>query len=81
MSEVEFSDATGVGRPPPDARPATYTVPEIAALAQTSERHVWRLASMNKIPGRVKGLGRLVRFSRSEIDGWLAGQPIKARGR
>jgi excisionase family DNA binding protein len=60
--------------PEPVSVPATYTVPDIARLTQTSERHVWRLADRALIPGRIKGLGRLVRFSKAAVDGWLAGQ-------
>jgi excisionase family DNA binding protein len=54
--------------------PATYTVPDIARLAQASERHIWRLADADKIPGRIRGLGRLVRFNRAAVDSWLAGR-------
>jgi excisionase family DNA binding protein len=57
----------------PSAAPATYTVPEIAQLIQSSERHVWRLADQGLIPGRIRGTGRLVRFSRIAVDAWLAG--------
>jgi excisionase family DNA binding protein len=49
-------------------------VPDIARLAQASERHIWRLADANKIPGRIRGLGRLVRFNRAAVDSWLAGR-------
>jgi excisionase family DNA binding protein len=53
---------------------ATYTVQDIARLTQSSERHIWRLADQGKIPGRIRGLGRLVRFSRAAVDAWLAGR-------
>jgi excisionase family DNA binding protein len=56
----------------PPALPATYTVRDVARLTQSSERHVWRLADKGLIPGRIEGLGRLVRFSRSAVDAWLA---------
>jgi predicted DNA-binding transcriptional regulator AlpA len=59
----------------PDAR-AAYTIPDIARLAQCSERHAWRLADQNLIPGRIKGLGRLVRFSKTAVDSWLAGKQL-----
>jgi excisionase family DNA binding protein len=52
---------------------AAYTVAQIAALAQASERHIWRLVDQGKVPGRIKGLGRLVRFSKSAVDAWLSG--------
>jgi excisionase family DNA binding protein len=67
-------DSPSLTAPDPPTAPATYTVPDIAQLIQSSERHIWRLADQGKIPGRVKGLGRLVRFSRSAVDAWLAGQ-------
>jgi excisionase family DNA binding protein len=61
---------------PPDkpTASATYTVPDIAALAQASDRHIWRLVDAGKVPGRIKGLGRLVRFSKAAVDAWLAGK-------
>jgi excisionase family DNA binding protein len=59
------------------AAPAAYTVPDIARLTQTSERHVWRLADRGLVPGRIRGLGRLVRFSRAAVDAWLAGQTAR----
>jgi excisionase family DNA binding protein len=57
--------------------PATYTVPEIASLAQASERHIWRLIDLGLVPGRVKGMGRLVRFSRAAVDAWLSGRTAR----
>jgi excisionase family DNA binding protein len=57
----------------PAAAPATYTIADIARLTQSSERHIHRLNDMRRIPGRIKGLGRLVRFSRAAVDAWLAG--------
>jgi excisionase family DNA binding protein len=52
----------------------TYTVRDLAALLQCSERHVWRQVDLNAIPGKIV-VGRLVRFSRDVVDRWLAGQP------
>jgi excisionase family DNA binding protein len=69
-----MTDSTTATAPEQAAAPATYTVPDIAQLTQSSERHIWRLADQGKIPGRVKGLGRLVRFSRSAVDAWLGGR-------
>ena len=57
---------------------STYTVEQIARLLQCSERHVWRLADANKIPGKLR-IGRLVRFSRQLVDAWLAGQANPTR--
>jgi excisionase family DNA binding protein len=68
---IDSSTAAG---PEPSTAPATYTVADIARLTQSSERHVWRLADRGLIPGRIKGLGRLVRFSKLAVDAWLAGQ-------
>ena len=68
------SPLTTTASEPSLVSPATYTVPDIARLAQSSERHIWRLIDRNQIPGRIKGLGRLVRFSRAAVDTWLAGQ-------
>ncbi len=59
--------------------PTTYTVADIARLTQSSTRHIFRLIDMGKVPGRVKGLGRLVRFSRSAVDAWLGGDRTLAR--
>jgi len=52
----------------------TYTVSDIARLTQASERHVHRMNDLGMIPGRIKGLGRLVRFGKAAIDAWLAGE-------
>jgi excisionase family DNA binding protein len=67
-------DLPSTTAPESSAAPATYTVADIARLTQSSERHVWRLNDQGKIPGRIRGLGRLVRFSRAAVDRWLAGQ-------
>jgi excisionase family DNA binding protein len=67
--------------PEPGAATATYTVPDIANLAQASVRHIWRLADRGLIPGRIKGLGRLVRFNKAAVDAWLAGNPAPKGGR
>ena len=65
--------------PEPSAAPGTYTVRDIARLTQSSERHVWRLADRGLIPGRIKGLGRLVRFSKAAVDAWLSGRTAERR--
>ena len=51
----------------------TYTVPDLAKRLPASERHVWRLVDQGLVPGRIPGIGRLVRFSRTAVDAWLAG--------
>jgi excisionase family DNA binding protein len=52
-------------------QPATYSVADLARLTQSSERHIHRLNDLGKVPGRIKGLGRLVRFSKTAVDEWL----------
>jgi excisionase family DNA binding protein len=71
---IPVSETLTAAAPEPSTGPATYTVPDIAQLAKASERHIWRLADAGKIPGRIRGLGRLVRFSRAAVDAWLAGR-------
>jgi excisionase family DNA binding protein len=70
---IDPSTATA---PEPSTAPAAYTVADIARLTQSSTRHIWRLNDQGKIPGRIRGLGRLVRFSRAAVDAWLAGQTV-----
>jgi len=55
---------------PPDG---TLTVPDLAALLKCSERHVRGLAAAGSIPGVIR-VGRLLRFHRGVISGWLADQ-------
>jgi predicted DNA-binding transcriptional regulator AlpA len=75
-----MSDSQTLISPEPSPiAPAAYTVPDIARLAQSSERHVWRLIDQGLVPGRIKGLGRLVRFSRAVVDAWLAGDRTAGR--
>jgi excisionase family DNA binding protein len=50
-----------------------YTVGDIAALLQASERHVWRLHDAGKMPRCVR-LGRLVRWPKKLIDDWIASE-------
>jgi excisionase family DNA binding protein len=66
---------------PPPTAPATYTVADLARLTQCSERHIWRLADLDLIPGKLR-LGRLVRFHKPTVDAWLAsGAPSNRRAR
>jgi len=58
---------------------ATYTVEQLADLAQCSARHVWRLIDAGKIPGVLR-IGRLVRISRKIADAWLSGDRTLGRG-
>jgi excisionase family DNA binding protein len=52
---------------------ALYTVGDLARLAQCSERHIWRLIDLGRIPGVIR-IGRLVRISRKLADAWLGGE-------
>jgi len=49
------------------------TIDQVAAYLQLGRRSVYRLAQRGELPGR-KILGRW-RFSRREIDAWLAHNP------
>jgi hypothetical protein len=69
-----MADPLTMMAPEPAAGAAVYTIADIARLAQTSERHIHRLKDLERIPGRIHGLGRLVRFSKASVDAWLAGQ-------
>ncbi|MCX7420593.1 MAG: helix-turn-helix domain-containing protein [Planctomycetia bacterium] len=44
----------------------------VAELLNCSPRHVRRLADTGKMPTPIK-LGALLRFSRTDIDAWIAG--------
>jgi len=49
----------------------TYDVEAIAKLLGCSTRHVRRMADMGAIP-RPLHIGRLVRWRKADIDGWIA---------
>jgi excisionase family DNA binding protein len=55
---------------PEHPEPATYTVPQLAALLDVSTRHVHRLQDQKAIPGELR-IGKCVRFARKVIDRWL----------
>lgn len=64
-----------------DLPPATYSVAEVALLLQCSHRHVTRLEAAGLMPKSMDLGGRLIRFSRAEVDQWInAGcqQPVRA---
>jgi excisionase family DNA binding protein len=69
-----MADTLPLMAPEPAAGAAVYTIADLARLTQTSERHIHRLNDLGRIPGRIHGLGRLVRFSKAAVDVWLAGQ-------
>ena len=59
-----------VGPIPDDA--LTLTLDQVAKLLQVSRRTLERWDSISRIPGRIALPGRLVRYSRSAIQRWLA---------
>ncbi|MFT3882991.1 MAG: excisionase family DNA-binding protein [Gemmatales bacterium] len=56
----------------------TYTIEQLAQLLNCSLRHVRRLDAEGTIPGRMT-FGRLVRFSRRQVDAWLNGETGQTR--
>ncbi len=56
----------------------TYTIGQIAELLHCSLRHARRLDADGTLPGRIV-LGRLVRFSRRQVDAWLNGETGQTR--
>jgi excisionase family DNA binding protein len=58
--------------PPNVTLAATYTVSDLAALLQLSERTVWRLTDGGLIPGKIRIGSKSVRWSKSVIDQWIA---------
>jgi excisionase family DNA binding protein len=59
-----------------------YTVRDLAARLQCSERHIWRLIDQGRVPGVLR-IGRLVRLHGATVDAWLAGgcRPIRQTAR
>lgn len=60
------------------ATTGTYTIEHLAELLNCSLRHVRRLDAMGEIPGRMT-FGRLVRFSRRQVDAWINGESGQSR--
>ena len=56
----------------PDSEIALLDVRQIAALLRCSTRTVYRLAQGGLMP-RPRKLGALVRWSKSELERWIAG--------
>ena len=50
--------------------PVLLTVKEVAEMLGLSERTVYRLADMGKMPRPVK-IGAAVRWRRNELDQWI----------
>jgi excisionase family DNA binding protein len=64
---------------PPELDVATYTVAQLAAALQCSERHLWRQIDLGRVPGVLR-VGRLVRIARAVADAWIAdGAPAQRR--
>jgi excisionase family DNA binding protein len=62
------------------AAPAVYTAQEVADLLQVSLRQVWVMRDSGAIPAPFQ-VGRLVRWSRAVVDGWIAsGCPKPTKG-
>jgi excisionase family DNA binding protein len=62
---------TTTALPPDQVAPALLDVRAVAALLNCSSRHIYRLADVGRMPAPVR-LGNLVRWRRSDLDGWLA---------
>lgn len=65
---------TSVATPAADApadKPVLLTVKQVATLLSVSQRHVFRLADGGKLPAP-RRLGNAVRWSRIEIESWIA---------
>lgn len=60
------------------ATSGTYTIEQLAQLLNCSPRHARRLDALGEIPGRMT-FGRLVRFSRRQVDAWLNGETGQPR--
>jgi excisionase family DNA binding protein len=60
----------------PAATPVLIDVRAVAELLGCSDRHVYRLADNGRMP-KPRKLGALCRWSRAEIDAWIAdGCPV-----
>jgi excisionase family DNA binding protein len=62
--------STPVDQPAPTTA-LLLDVKQVAALLNCSVRHVWRLADAGKMPPP-RRLGHLRRWSRAEIEAWIA---------
>ncbi len=52
-------------------QPLALNALELARMLGVSLRHVWRQSSAGKLPKPLK-IGKCVRWTRSEIEDWLA---------
>lgn len=67
---VSTMDAATLTAPTRDAA-ALLDVRAVAAFLGCSARHVYRLADAGRMPPPVR-VGALVRWRRSDLDGWIA---------
>jgi excisionase family DNA binding protein len=73
---------TSTAPPDPAASSALLDVQAVAQLLACSSRHVYRLADAGRMPPP-RRLGALVRWSRQELEEWIAGgcKPVRQVGR
>lgn len=60
------------------ARESVLTAEDVADLAKLSPFTVYR---SNKIPGRLRGIGRAVRFSAAVVVAWINGETAASEKR
>jgi len=53
-------------------QPLALNAVELARMLDVSLRHVWRQSSAGKLPKPLRIGSKCVRWTRSEIEGWLA---------
>lgn len=74
---------TNLKLPPPDvaAPPALLDVQAVAHLCDCSPRHVYRMSDAGRMPAPVR-IGALVRWSRKDLEEWIASgcKPCRAAG-
>ena len=63
--------------------PALLTVRQVAAMLGCSARHVYRLSDRGAMPRPAKLGDVLVRWSRADIESWIADgcKPVRAAGK
>ena len=53
------------------AATGTYDIDDVANLLKSSTRHIRRLADGGQMPRPLR-IGRLLRWRKTDIDGWIA---------
>lgn len=69
--ESHAEHAGGATAGPDKAQAELLSVDDLATLLRCSPRHIYRLADAGKMPRPMK-LGALVRWSRVEVQSWIA---------